>query len=119
MELSNESKLLRIFIGEMDKIGHQPLYEAILYEAKNQGMAGCTVLRGIMSYGASSKVHTARLIEISEDLPIVVEIVDSEEKVKAFLETAGMLIEQACCGGLITMENASVFFYKKSTQKNG
>src|SRR5580658_3877293 len=98
MELPTESKLLRIFIGEMDKIGHQPLYEAILFAAKEQEMAGCTVLRGIMSFGASSKVHTARLIDISTDLPIIVEIVDTEEKVNLFMVVVDGLMAKAACG---------------------
>lgn len=117
MELPHDSKLLRIFIGETDKIGHQPLYEAILFEAKKQGLAGCTVLRGIMSFGASTRVHTAKLIDISEDLPIVVEIVDKEEKVNAFVEMVDTLIEKAGCGGLITIEKAEVLYYKPKSQK--
>src|SRR5580658_3431095 len=98
MELSTDSKLLRIFIGEIDNIGHQPFYEVILYAAKEQGMAGCTVLRGIMSYGASSKIHTARLIDISTDLPIIVEIVDTEEKVNLFMVVVDGLMAKAACG---------------------
>src|SRR5579859_286062 len=102
MELSADSKLLRIFIGEIDKVGHQPLYEAILFAARKEGLAGCTVTRGIMSYGASSRVHAARLIEISQDLPIIVEIVDQEEKINAFVSIVDTLLENAACGGLIT-----------------
>ncbi|MGI8952825.1 MAG: DUF190 domain-containing protein [Chitinophagaceae bacterium] len=118
MELDVDSKLLRIFIGELDKIGHQPLYEALLMEARKQGLAGCTVLRGIMSFGASSRVHTAKLIEISQDLPIVVEIIDKEEKVNAFVDAADKLLEQAECGGLITIEKATVVYYKSRKYKN-
>ena len=114
MELSADSKLLRIFIGEMDKIAHQPLYEVILMAAKKQGLAGCTVLRGIMSFGATSRVHTARLIEISQDLPIVVEIVDHEDKINAFVDIVDNLMQQAHCGGLITIEKAGVLYYKSS-----
>ena len=117
MELSRDSKLLRIFIGEIDKIGHQPLYEAILFAARKQGLAGCTVLRGIMSFGASSRVHTAKLIEISQDLPIIVEIVDHEEKINAFIESVDKLMEQANCGGLITLEKAEVLYYKHGPKK--
>jgi uncharacterized protein len=118
MELPTDSKLLRIFIGEIDKIGHQPLYEAILFAAKKQEMAGCTVLRGIMSFGASSKVHTAKLIDISVDLPIVIEIVDTEEKVNAFVNIADALMEKAGCGGLITIEKAGVLYYKPGAKRN-
>ena len=118
MELEYDSKLLRIFIGEIDKLGHQPLYEAILFEARKQGLAGCTVLRGIMSYGASSLVHTAKLIEISQDLPIVIEIIDNNDKINSFAEVAGKLLERANCGGLITIEKAGVIYYRSRSQKN-
>jgi uncharacterized protein len=114
MELNGDSRLLRIFIGEADKIGHQPLYEAILFAAKERGLAGCTVIRGIMSYGASSSVHAARMIEISQDLPIIVEIADKEEKINAFVDVAGALLEKAACGGLITIEKAGVLYYKSA-----
>src|SRR5579863_6563639 len=112
MELDLDSKLLRIFVGEIDKIGHQSLYEALLMAAKQHGLAGCTVIRGIMSYGASTHVHASRLIEISQDLPIIVEIVDREEKINAFVDVAGALLEKAACGGLITIEKAGVLYYK-------
>jgi PII-like signaling protein len=112
MELNHDSKLLRIFIGESDKIGHQPLYGAILFAARKQGLAGCTVLRGIMSYGASTRVHTAKWIEISEDLPIVVEIIDQEEKINAFAGQVDALMDEAGCGGLMTIEKAGVLYYK-------
>lgn len=117
MELNADSKLLRIFIGEIDKVGHQPLYEAILFAAKKEGLAGCTVLRGIMSFGASTRVHTAKLIEISEDLPIIIEIVDHEEKVNAFAGTVDALMQKAACGGLITIEKANVLYYKPRPKK--
>jgi PII-like signaling protein len=117
MELPSNSKLLRIFVGEIDKIGHQPLYEAILFEARKNGLAGCTVIRGIMSYGASTIVHTAKLIEISVDLPIVIEIVDHEDKINVFLEKVDQLMEQANCGGLMTMEKAEVLYYKHRRKK--
>ncbi len=117
MKLEYDSKLLRIFIGEIDKIGHQPLYEAILFAARKQGLAGCTVLRGIMSFGASTRVHTAKWIEISEDLPIVVEIVDHEEKINAFADLVNELMEKAGCGGLMTIEKAGVLYYKSRSQK--
>ena len=111
MELQGESKLLRIFIGESDKVGHKPLYEAILLSAKEKGLAGCTVMKGIMSFGASSRVHLARLIEISEDLPVIVEIVDYSEKIDAFLPSVNELFDQCGKGGLITIEKAEVLYY--------
>jgi PII-like signaling protein len=112
MELQGQSKLLRVFIGESDRIGHQPLYEAILLSARETGLAGGTVLKGIMSYGASSHIHLARLIELSEDLPIVIEIIDSAEKIDAFLSVVNGLFEKCGKGGLITVEKVDVLYYK-------
>ncbi len=117
MELNGNSKLLRIFVGEIDKFKHQPLYEAILFAARNQDMAGCTIIRGIMSYGKSSIVHTAKFIEISEDLPVIVEIIDKEEKINKFLLTVNKLMKEANCGGLITIEKADVLYYKHRLNK--
>jgi PII-like signaling protein len=117
MELNGDSKLLRIFIGEIDKLGTQPLYEAIVFAARKEGMAGATVLKGIMSYGATSNVHTAKLIDVSEDLPVVVEIVDREEKVNAFMNIVCPMMENAGCGGLITIEKAGVLYYKPRPKK--
>jgi|ERR1044072_884531 len=112
MELQGRSKLLRIFVGEVDKIGHQLLYEAILLAAREKGLAGGTVLKGIMSYGASSRIHVARLIELSEDLPIVVEIVDQEEKIDSFISIVNDLFDKCGRGGLITVEKVDVLYYK-------
>jgi len=117
MELEPDAKLLRIFIGEIDKYEHRPLYEALLQEARRQNMAGCTVLRGILSFGASSIVHTAKLIDISEDLPIIVEVVDHEKKINDFVRRAGEMLETAACGGLITIEKATVLHYKHRKKK--
>lgn len=112
VQLERDSKLLRIFIGELDKYHHQPLYEALVRAAKEQGIAGATVLRGILSYGASSRIHTAKLLDLSFDLPIVVEIIDHSDMIEAFLETANQMIEDAGCGALITVEKAEVIHYK-------
>lgn len=112
MENNPNAKLLRIFIGENDKFGRQPLYEAFVYEAKKQGLSGATVVRGIMGYGANSRVHTAKLLELSSDLPLVVEIVDDEDKIRAFIRTVEQMFEQSGSGGLITIEKAEVIRYK-------
>ena len=112
MELQGQSKLLRIFVGEVDRIGHQLLYEAILIAAREKGLAGGTVLKGIMSFGASSRIHVARLIELSEDLPIVVEIVDGDKKIDAFIPVVNDLFEKCGRGGLITVEKVDVLYYK-------
>ena len=112
MNLQGQSKLLRIFTGEADRIGHDLLHEKIIFAAKEQGLAGGTVIKGIMSFGASSHVHRARLIELSEDLPVIIEIIDKEEKIDAFLPVVNDLFEQCGRGGLITLENVEVVFYK-------
>ncbi len=112
MENNPDAKLLRIFIGESDKIGGQPLFEAIVFEAKKQGLAGATVTRGIMGFGANSKVHTAKLFELSSDLPLIIEIVDTEEKIRAFTKLVEDLFEESKSGGLITLEKAEVIRYK-------
>lgn len=117
MELNEDSKLLRIFIGELDKVYHTPLYEAILFAAKKNGMAGCTVLKGILSFGASSIVHSPKWIDISEDLPMIVEIIDHEEKINSFVTIVDELLQKAHCGGLITIEKASVLYYKPHSKK--
>jgi PII-like signaling protein len=111
-ELNGNAALLRIFIGEADFIGHQPLYEALIYEAKKNGLAGGSAIRGIMSYGASSRLHTAKLLDISQDLPVVVEIIDTEEKIQEFSNVAGNMIDTAKCGGVITIEKINVVFFK-------
>ena len=112
MENNPNAKLLRIFIGESDKHGQQPLYETIVFEAKKQGLSGATVTRGIMGFGPNSKVHTTKLFEISSDLPLVIEIVDTEEKIREFTKIVEHLFEQTKSGGLITIEKAEVIRYK-------
>src|SRR5438034_7455422 len=118
MLLERDSKLLRIFIGELDKSDGKPLYEALVLSAKKEGIAGATVLRGILSFGASSRIHTAKLLDLSMDLPIIVEIVDHEEKINQYLETANQMIEEAGCGALITIEKAVVIHYKSKKASN-
>lgn len=112
MNLEKNSKLLRIFIGELDKSGNIPLFEALVYEAKKRGIAGATVLRGVLSYGASSRIHTAKLLQLSTDLPIIIEIVDTEDKIDAFLPVVNSFIEEAHCGALVTIEKAEVIHYR-------
>jgi len=112
MENNPNAKLLRIFIGESDRYGHQPLYEAIVYEAKKHGLSGATVTRGIMGFGANSVVHTTKLFEISSDLPMVVEIVDTEENIRDFTKVVEQMFEHSRSGGLITLEKAEVIRYK-------
>ena len=110
MRLPEEAELLRIFIGESDRHQGRPLYEAIVLEARKRGMAGATVLRGIMGFGADSRMHTAKILRISEDLPIVVEIVDKPERIADFLPELDTMIQE----GLITLERARVIAYRHS-----
>jgi len=108
MKIPEQGKLLRIFIGESDRWHHQPLYEAIVLKARELGLAGATVLRGPMGFGANSRLHTAKILRISMDLPMVIEIVDSEEKVNAFLP----VLDKMMGGGLVTLERAKVIRYR-------
>jgi uncharacterized protein len=115
-QLTGNTSLLRIYIGELDKYHHQPLYEAIVLSAKKNGMAGATVLRGLMSYGANSRIHTAKLVALSEDLPIIIEIVDEEEKIRDFLDKLQPFLESSEYGGLVTLEKINVIYYNSSKQ---
>lgn len=117
MENNHDAKLLRIFIGESDMAGHQPLYEAIVFEAKKQSLSGATVMRGLMGFGANSKVHTTKLFEISADLPLVIEIVDTENKIRDFTKIVEQMFEQTKSGGLITIEKAEVIRYRPGKTK--
>ena len=114
--ITGNATLLRIYVGELDKYHHQPLYEAIVMFAKRQGMAGATVLRGVMSYGANSMIHTAKLFALSEDLPIIIEIVDEEEKIQDFTQKLQPYFERSKYGGLVTLEEIRVIYYKGSKQ---
>ena len=108
MHLPEDAVLLRIFIGESDRYQHRPLYEAIVLKARELQLAGATVLRGPMGFGKSSQLHTAKILRLSMDLPMVIEIVDTEEKVNAFLPVLDDLIG----GGLVTLEKAKVIRYQ-------
>lgn len=108
MKLEGEGVLLRIFIGELDKAGSVPLYEAIVLKAREMGLAGATVLRGPMGFGAHSRLHTAKILRLSEDLPIVIEIVDKEEQINAFLPELDKILGD----GMVTMENVRVIRYR-------
>ena len=107
MSLSRDAVLLRIFVGEDDKAGHRPLYEAIVLKAREMQLAGATVLRGSAGFGHSSHLHTAKILRLSQDLPIVVEIVDAKEKIDTFLP----VLDGMMASGLITLENVKVFRY--------
>ena len=108
MQIPHEAVLLRIFIGESDRWEHKPLYEAIVLKARELHLAGATVLRGPMGFGRTSRLHTAKILRLSMDLPLVIEIVDSEEKINAFLPT----LDKMMGGGLVTMEKVKVLHYR-------
>jgi uncharacterized protein len=110
MQVPMDAMLLRIFIGESDKAGHRPLYEEIVLKAREAHLAGATVLRGPMGFGRSSRLHTAKILRLSEDLPMVIEIVDAEDKIKAFLDG----IEPMMGAGLVTLERVQVLRYGTS-----
>lgn len=111
MELTGEAKLLRIFVGEADKVGHAPLYEAIVREAKAAGLAGATAWRGLTGFGSGSRIRTAKILDLSADLPVVVEITDREERINAFLPVLDRLFESADSGGLVTIEKVQIIKY--------
>jgi len=113
MQLPRDAVLLRIFIGESDHYEKRPLYEAIVRKARELHLAGATVLRGPMSYGHSSRLHTAKLLRLSEDLPIVIEIVDTQAKIDAFLPVLDSMIGS----GLVTVEKVQVLQYGNSNDK--
>ena len=113
MLLPQEGKLLRIFIGESDRHDGHPLHEWLLQRAREQGLAGATVVRGLSGFGAHSRMHTAKILRLSEDLPIIIEIVDTAEKIEAFLGTVDGAIDE----GLATVENVNIRFYRSGSPK--
>ena len=106
--IPKDGRLLRVFVGETDKADGKPLYEAIVQRARADGLAGATVIRGFMGFGAHSRIHTAKLLELSADLPIVIEIVDAADKIEAFLQD----IEPMIGDGLVTVERVDVRVYR-------
>lgn len=108
MNLPEDGYLLRIFVGESDRHGRKPLYEEIVLKAREAGLAGATVLRGVMGFGRHSLIHTAKILRLSDDMPMVVEVVDSREKIESFLPVLDGLITD----GLVTLERVSVIQYR-------
>jgi uncharacterized protein len=113
MELKGKAKLLRIFTGDSDRVNGKCLYEAIVEEARKEGLAGATVYRGVMSFGASHSIHTLKIFALSGDLPMIIEIVDREEKIESFLPVVDGLLDKSGKGGLVTLEEIEVYRYKK------
>jgi hypothetical protein len=114
MHIEGDAKLLRIFVGESDLINHVPVYEKIVLEARKAGLAGATVTKGIMGFGGSSRIHTAKVLRLSEDLPLVIEIVDEENKIEQFIPILNEIFEKANSGGMITMEKVNIIKYTVS-----
>jgi len=108
MKISEGGQLLRIFIGEADRWHGKPLYEAIILKAREMGIAGATMLRGMMGYGANSRIHTAKILRLSEDLPVVVEIIDNAEKIERLLPAIDEMVQE----GLVTLEEVRVIHYR-------
>ena len=115
MRIPAEGTLLRVFIGESDKHEGRPLYEVIVAEARRQGLAGATVWKGFMGFGAHSRMHTAKILEMSQDLPIVIEIVDAPDKIEAFLPALDGLVAE----GLVTVEPARIILYRAPQHPRG
>lgn len=113
MKIPEDGKLLRIFVGEQDKWHGQPLYEAIVQLARKEHMAGATALKGFMGFGCKSHMHTAKLLRLSEDLPIIIEMVDSEEKINQFVPHLDEMVKE----GLVTIEKANVILYRADGKK--
>lgn len=108
MKLPDEALMLRIFVGELDRHDGRPLYEALVMKARELNLAGATVLRGILGYGASTRIHSTKILDLSEDLPLVVEIVDTEEKIQTILP----FIDETVKEGLVTLEKMRIFRYR-------
>lgn len=115
MKIPREGKLLRIFIGEADRWEGRPLYEAIIEEARRRGLAGATAWKGFMGFGAHSRMHTARVLRLSEDLPVLIEIVDAADKIDAFLPDVDRMVTE----GLVTLERADVILYRGPAHPRG
>jgi len=113
MTLPSSGQILRIYIGESDRWHHEPLYEAIVFKAREAGLAGATVLRGAMGFGASSRLHTAKILRLSMDLPIVIEIVETPEKISNFLPTLDEMVTE----GLVTLEDVRILKYRAGAPK--
>jgi PII-like signaling protein len=108
MKTHGKAVLLRIFIGESDKLGHHPLHEVIVEKAREAGLAGATVLKGVLGFGATEHIRTTKILDLSADLTMVVEIIDEREKIEVFRPLVSAMLEEANCGGLITMEDIRV-----------
>lgn len=113
METSEKTGILKIYVGESDKVHGRILFEEIVFEARNAGLAGATVYKGIMSYGASHSIHTIKIFALSSDLPVVIEIIDNIEKLDEFIDKVNELLDLSKKGGLVTFQELNVLRYEK------
>lgn len=113
MKISEKTGMLKIYVGESDKINGRILFEEIVFEARNAGLAGATVYKGIMSYGASHSIHTMKIFALSNDLPVIIEIIDNIDKLEEFTKTVNKIMELSKRGGMITFQDLSVLRYEK------
>jgi len=111
MEIKGTAKLLRIIVGESDKISHTPLYEVIVQEARRRHLAGATAWRGVLGFGRTARMRTSKLLDLSSDMPMVIEVVDEVQKIDEFIPTLNEFFEKADCGGLVTIEKVDVIHY--------
>ena len=112
MKISGKAGVLKIYVGESDKVHGRALFEEIIFEARKSGLAGATAFKGMMSYGASHSIHTQKIFALSADLPVTIEIIDSKEKLDEFLETVNALMDKSKKGGLITFHDVDVLRYE-------
>lgn len=113
MNLSEKTGILKIYVGESDKIHHQPLYEEIIYEARNYGIAGATVFKGVMSFGGSHSIHAIKTMDLPAEMPVLIEIVDNIEVLDEFVKKINLLMDESKRGGLITFQEIDIIRYEK------
>jgi len=109
--MTGQTKLLSIYTGDLEKYNHRPLYEAIVFAAKKSNLAGATVLKGIMSFGANSQIHSSKLFVLSSDLPVKIEIVDTKEKIEPFIEIVKKMFDKSKSAGLISVQDIEIISY--------
>jgi PII-like signaling protein len=119
MEISGRAVRMRIYLGESDRLGHLPLYEALVKRARDEGLAGATVLKGVLGYGASDRIRTSKLMDLSGDMPLVVEIVDTADKIAAFRPVVAELMETCGKGGMVTLGDVEVIHYRPGRKHRG
>jgi len=112
MEISGRAVRMRIYLGESDRLGHLPLYEAIVKRAREEGLAGATVLKGVLGYGASDHIRTSKLLDLSGDMPLVIEVVDTAGKIEGFRPVIAQLMEECGSGGMVTLGDVEVIHYE-------